>query len=277
MVMAGERTTTVGQQTAPRLDAALSLQLGDRDAVAASSIALLERIGVDGSITSAAKACGMSYRSAWQTIERLQNRSSAALVIRCSGGVGGGGSELTREGQQLVSMFRTAEREHDRFVGLLGEAMDGFETYATFMRRWFMKTSVRNQLCGTVALISKGAVNTEVVLDIGGGDQITAMITNDGSEELDLQLGQETSALIRESAIVLLNGDHQPRISTRNRFKGRVLRCCEGVVCSEITIELPGAKILTAMISFESMAAMNLWPDTPVWVCFKASDVILAS
>lgn len=260
----------------PRLDAALSLQLGDSAALADSSISLLERIGHTGSISQAARECGISYRSAWQTIERLQNRSNEPLVRRSTGGAGGGGSILTDEGRRLVEMFRRAESEHRRFVELLGESLSGFEAYATFMRRWFMKTSVRNQLCGSVALISTGAVNTEVVLDIGGGDRITATITNDGAEELGISLGQELSALIRESAIVLFRGDAPPRISARNRFRGRVLRCCEGVVCSEVTIELPGSKILTAMITFESLATLELWPDTPVWVCFKASDVILA-
>lgn len=140
-----------------------------------------------------------------------------------------------------------------------------------------MKTSVRNQLHGKVQVVSKGAVNTEVVIGIGGEDRITAIITNDGSEEMEMDIGKEVTALIKESSVVLCTGEGLPRISARNRMQGRVLRCQEGVVCSEVIVELPGSKVITAMISFESMAEMGLWPDTPVWVCFKASEVILAS
>jgi len=265
------------EQAAPTLSAVFSMQLSESRTLAGSSIALLERIDVTGSITQAAKDCGITYRSAWQTIERLQNCSSAPLVSRSAGGVQGGGSTLTGEGRKLVAMYRAAEVEHRRFVEHLGDALSEYETYATLMRRWFMKTSVRNQLHGTVQLVSTGAVNTEVVIGIGGEDRLTAIITNDGADEMELKLGKSVSALIKESSIVLCTGDIVPRISARNRLKGRVLRCCEGVVCSEVAVELPGSKVITAMISFESMAEMNLWPDTPVWVCFKASDVMLAA
>ncbi len=258
------------------LRADLALSWGDSEALAAPVIHLLERIEAGGSMTQAARDCGISYRTAWQMIERLQNRSTAPVVQRSAGGQHGGGTALTEAGRKLVAMFRAAEAEHRRFVTLLGEGLAEYERYSRFMRRWFMKTSVRNQLYGTVQLVSTGAVNTEVVIDIGGGDRLTAIITNDGAEEMELSLGKEVSALIRESAVVLTTGEGLPRLSTRNRIKGRVLHCREGVVCSEVTVELPGSKVITAMISFESMAEMGLWPDTQVWVCFKASDVILA-
>lgn len=140
-----------------------------------------------------------------------------------------------------------------------------------------MKTSVRNQLYGTVQVISKGAVNTEVVIGIGGSDQLTAIITNEGAEEMELSIGKEVAALVRESAVVVCTGDKLPRISARNRLRGRVLHCAEGVVCSEIVVELPGSKVITAMISFESLVEMKLWPESEVWVCFKASDVMLTA
>lgn len=259
------------------LNADLSMQLaGGNGALAASSIALLERIDATGSITQAAKDGGISYRTAWQTIERLQNRSSRPVVMRSAGGQHGGGTRLTAEGRKLIAMFRAAEAEHRRFVELLGEGLAEYEKYSKFMRRWFMKTSVRNQLYGTVELVSRGAVNTEVVIGIGGHDRLTAIITNEGSDEMELSIGKEVAALIRESAIILCTGEKIPKISARNRLRGRVLRCHEGVVCSEVQVELPGAKTLNAMISFESLAEMDIWPDSEIWVCFKASDVVLA-
>jgi len=262
--------------SAPRLNAEFSMQLSSSQKLAGSSIALLERIDVSGSITQAAKDCGISYRSAWQLIERLQNSSANALITRSAGGVQGGGSRLTNGGRELIRIYRMAEIQHSRFVELLGEAIAEYETYTTFMRRWFMKTSVRNQLYGSVQLIAKGAVNSEVVVEIGGSDPLTAIITNDGANEMNLSIGKEVAALVRESSIFLCAGESMPNVSARNRLKGRVLHCCEGVVCSEVTVELSGGKAMTAMISFESMAEMKLWPDSPVWVCFKASDVILA-
>ena len=259
-----------------KLDAGFSMRLPDSRMLAATSIALLERIDVSGSITQAAKDCDISYRTAWQNIEGLQNRSTEKLVERIAGGQHGGGSSLTPAGRRLVAMYRAAESEHRRFVEMLGEGLSDFEKYSKFMRRWFMKTSVRNQLHGTVQVVSTGAVNTEVVIGIGGEDRLTAMITNDGAEEMQMRLGKEVTALIKESSVLLCSSEHLPGLSTRNRLRGSVLRCHEGAVCSEVMVELPGSKVITAMISCDSMAAMNLSPGMPVWACFKASDVILA-
>jgi len=265
------------EQAIPLLNADLSLQMWGSETVAAAAVALLESIDATGSLTQAAKTCGISYRSAWQTVERLQNRSAVPLVERSAGGAHGGGSQLTEGGRMLVAMYRQAEAEHQRFMALLGESMAEYEKQAQFMRRWFMKTSIRNELYGTVQDISKGAVNTEVTVDIGGDDRVTSIITNDGAEELGLSVGKPVTALLKESSIFVCSSEGVPKISARNRWAGRVLRCHEGTVFAEITVELPSKKTLTAMISFESMAHMEIWPDSKVWLCCKASDVVLGS
>ena len=41
-------------------------------------------------------------------------------------------------------------------------------------------------------------------------------------------------------------------------------------------VDFGGGGGIAAMISLDSLAAMGLVPGTPVWVCFKASDVVLA-
>lgn len=54
-----------------------------------------------------------------------------------------------------------------------------------------MKLSARNQLKGKVINISKGAVNSIVTIDIGGGNIITATISCAAVEELGLEVGSE--------------------------------------------------------------------------------------
>lgn len=261
----------------PKPAASFAMQMAGDCTLAAPAICLLEHIDATGSITQAAKACGISYRSAWQTVERLQNRSDRPLVNRAAGGSHGGGSSLTAEGRKMVAMFRAAEVEHRRFMALLGESMAEYAKQAKFMRRWFMKTSIRNELYGTVQVISKGAVNTEVTVGIGGDDRVTAIITNEGVEELGISVGKPVTALLKESAIFVCSGETTPKVSARNRWLGRVLRCHEGVVFAEVTVELPSEKTLTSMITFESLSHLEIWPGSKVWLCCKASDVVLAA
>lgn len=66
-----------------------------------------------------------------------------------------------------------------------------------------MRLSTRNQLKGTVTEIEVGAVMTIVKVDIGGGQTVTAAITRDGAEELDLEVGQPVVALVKATEVML--------------------------------------------------------------------------
>jgi len=78
-------------------------------------IALLEKIGELGSITQAAKAIGVSYKTAWEMMNQINNLSAAPLVDRATGGKGGGGASLTPAGHGLLEQFRVVQEEHRKF------------------------------------------------------------------------------------------------------------------------------------------------------------------
>lgn len=66
-----------------------------------------------------------------------------------------------------------------------------------------MKISARNQLKGKVVAIIEGAVNGVVILDIGGGNQISATITMASIKELGLKEGSEAYAVIKASNVMI--------------------------------------------------------------------------
>src|SRR5699024_9997926 len=88
---AAETMTTDKQHLA----APLQLRYGSGLLLAGDSVRLLEAIARDGSINRAAKAVGISYRTARQRVESLNNLASSPLVARATGGRGGGGTRLT--------------------------------------------------------------------------------------------------------------------------------------------------------------------------------------
>lgn len=68
-------------------------------------IILLERIKKFGSITEAAKSMGMSYRHAWEMIDSMNRQWSVPLVQTSAGGIGGGGTRVTEEGEKVIENF----------------------------------------------------------------------------------------------------------------------------------------------------------------------------
>ncbi len=66
-----------------------------------------------------------------------------------------------------------------------------------------MRLSARNQLKGTVAVVTPGAVNAEVVLDLDGGGSIAATITLDSLKSLGLAEGNRATAIFKASSVIL--------------------------------------------------------------------------
>ncbi len=66
-----------------------------------------------------------------------------------------------------------------------------------------MKLSARNILKGKVLKVTKGAVNTEITLQLAGGEQIVSIITNTSAENLKLKEGSEAYAIIKASNVMM--------------------------------------------------------------------------
>jgi len=79
-------------------------------------VELLSSIGKTGSIAKAARNMGMSYKAAWDAVDIMNKLSSKPLVVKKSGGKGGGGSTLTRAGNELINKFREIEKKNRKFL-----------------------------------------------------------------------------------------------------------------------------------------------------------------
>jgi molybdate transport system regulatory protein len=257
----------------------LWLRAGSRTLGGSMRIALLAAIGDTGSITRAAKAVGLSYKAAWDAIDTMNNLAGEPLVLRSTGGKGGGGTALTPRATALIAAFRAVEREHRRFIDAASAAMAGFDVDWALIRRIGMKTSARNQLFGKVASIQHGAVNDEVSLTLPGGQAIVAVVTHESTETLGLQVGVDACALVKASWVVLaVDDDGTPglRLSARNQLRGVVENVKVGAVNSEVTLSLDGGGTLAAIVTNESVDTLALAAGQKAIGLFKASSVILA-
>jgi len=254
----------------------LWLDRAGRSFLGSGRIELLERIAEHGSISQAARSMKMSYKAAWDAVDAMNNLAEQPLVVRVTGGRHGGGTQLTEEGRRTIELFRVVEGEYRRFLERLSDGIGDFDNFYEMLRRFSLKTSVRNQFPGRVASITGGAVNTEVTVALSGGDRLTSIVTNESIESLGLAEGDEVYALIKESSVIV-TGAEPIRTSARNRLCGTVVRCQEGAVNGEVAIELPGGRRITAIITNESIHTLGLREGVAACALIKSSEVILAS
>lgn len=65
------------------------------------------------------------------------------------------------------------------------------------------RLSARNQLSGTITQVKPGAVNAEVDVELAGGEQIAATVTNESVETLGLRKGQPATVVFKAGAVIL--------------------------------------------------------------------------
>ncbi|MFM0736999.1 TOBE domain-containing protein [Paraburkholderia xenovorans] len=274
--MASDRTDSSHDPL--ELGGSVWFQAGAQTLGGASRIALLAAIGETGSITGAAKAVGMSYKGAWDAVDAMNNLAGEPLVVRLTGGKGGGGTTLTPRAVKLIDTFRAVEREHRRFLERAGAAIEGFATDWDLIGRIGVKTSARNQLYGTVSKLTRGTVNDEVSLALPGGHTIVAVLTHESTETLGLVEGSAAFALIKASWVVLLVDDESgapPKLSARNQLRGTVQSVKRGAINAEVSLVLDGGAVITAVVTNESADTLGLAEGGTAIAVFKASSVIL--
>ena len=66
-----------------------------------------------------------------------------------------------------------------------------------------MKLSARNMLKGKVKQVNAGAINTEVTVELAGGNEIVSVITKASAERLGLAPGKEVYAVIKASNVMI--------------------------------------------------------------------------
>lgn len=63
--------------------------------------------------------------------------------------------------------------------------------------------SARNQLLGTINAIREGAVNSEVDIELAGGEKVAATVTSESVSGLGLRKGASVTVVFKASAVIL--------------------------------------------------------------------------
>ena len=137
-----------------------------------------------------------------------------------------------------------------------------------------MKTSARNEFNGQITEIISGEVMSEIKVNINADFKISAIITNEGKEAMELDKGKDITALIKSSVIVL--SKEKIKATARNIIEGKVIEIIKGQVNSEVQLAVQNNTIYS-VITNDAVDDLGLKVGDTAYAIFKASTVILVS
>ncbi|WP_265821007.1 winged helix-turn-helix domain-containing protein [Geovibrio ferrireducens] len=89
---------------------------GGKNFLGLGKIHFLELIKQHGSMSKAASILNMSYSKAWGIVDSMNTLAKKPLVVKKTGGAGGGGAELTEEGERVLELYWEFSRNFELFL-----------------------------------------------------------------------------------------------------------------------------------------------------------------
>ncbi|QJT79882.1 molybdenum-dependent transcriptional regulator [Kosakonia sp. MUSA4] len=254
----------------------LTLKLQERLFADPRRISLLKQIEQTGSISQGAKNAGISYKSAWDAINEMNQLSEHTLVDRATGGKGGGGAVVTRYGQRLIQLYDLlAQIQQKAFDVLSDDDALPLNSLLAAISRFSLQTSARNQWFGTVTARDHQQVQQHIeVLLADGETRLKVAITAQSGERLGLEAGKEVLVLLK-APWVNITQDAQRAALADNQLKGFISHIERGEQQSEVLMTLPDGQQLCATVPTHDVD--NLQEQREVTAYFNADRVILAT
>ncbi|MEZ2577698.1 molybdenum-dependent transcriptional regulator [Buttiauxella ferragutiae] len=255
----------------------LTLKLQQRLFADPRRIALLKQIQHTGSISQGAKLAGISYKSAWDAINEMNQLSDETLVERATGGKGGGGAILTRYGERLIQLYELLAQIQQKAFDVLRDDALPLDSLLAAISRFSLQTSVRNQLFGTVLHRDSEQVQQHVdILLADGATRLQAAITRQSAERLGLSEGKEVLVLIK-APWVEITTDPQRASGADNQLTGIISNIQQGGEQSEVLVRLPDGQTLCATVPNSVVEIQSLVEGAKVIAFFNADRVIIAT
>lgn len=133
-----------------------------------------------------------------------RNQLTGAITSIREGSVNDEIELKTASGTPIVATVTRASRDAlELKVGLTATALVKASAVVLVTEAEGTRFSARNQIEGVIAAVNKGAVNSEVLLNLAGDEQLTAVVTNTSAETLGLKVGLKATALFKAGSVIL--------------------------------------------------------------------------
>ena len=237
-------------------------------------IKLLEKIDEVGSINKAATLVPMSYKSAWDAINDMNNLSPEIIVSKETGGIGGGGAKLTPYGKNFLQTYSLLQKEHEKFLSHITKMTDFNTGILKSIQRFNMQISARNQIQGSIEFLQKDNINASIGIKLKSNKTIVSVITNEAADSLSLNIGDDIVAIFKSSSVLVCTGEAST-ISARNKLCGIVENITLGNINGEIIIDIGNSEKITSIITTNAIKELHIKKGDSITAIIKSSDVMI--
>lgn len=99
-----------------KLKSKLWIEINDIKCFGPGPCTLLELIEETGSINQAAKKMKMSYKKAWEIVNRLNEATGHPFVLSNTGGEHGGGSHISDNAKEMIKNYHLLQERLQQFL-----------------------------------------------------------------------------------------------------------------------------------------------------------------
>ena len=255
------------------LSSKLTLEMLGQPFLLEKRIELLHAIEAHGSISKAAKAVPMSYKSAWEAVDTMNALSPEPIVCRETGGKDGGGTTITEYGQQLLKNYAVLKEEHRRFLEKLSEMTDIQSGALKTIGRLAMQISARNQIQAEVVSVDSQNVNANILLKLKSGKELLSTITKEAVENLHIEENQTVIAIFKSNAVWLSKKVDEK--SNENRLEGIVNKIDKDVENTKVVVDIGQHDTIVAVMPTAVLEKMELIEGNSVIAMIKANDIMI--
>ena len=176
-----------------KLSCKVWIEYKDKPVIGKGGAEILEMIDKEHSISKAAESLRMSYRYVWNYLQGIQTAMEEPIVKTYKGGKsGGGGATLTDLGRNLLNEYRQVESYLSKVLSDSGS-----------LEVKGLKLSARNRFKGKVIAVEKGVITAKVKVEVKMPVVVTAVITKEAVEDLDIKVGDEVEAIVKSTEIMI--------------------------------------------------------------------------
>ncbi|HBO39111.1 MAG TPA: molybdenum-dependent transcriptional regulator [Pasteurellaceae bacterium] len=213
----------------------LTIKLQQQLFVDPKRIRLLKEIQRCGSINQAAKNANVSYKSAWDHLQAMNEISPKPLLERSTGGKNGGGTTLTNYARRLLQLYDLLEQTQNKAFQILHDENIPLNSLLSATACFSLQSSARNQFFGKVTDLIDKQINCLVEIEIAHFNKpIYALITKKSALKLQLIPGKEVMVMFKAPWVKI-----QPsKADGQNYFQVKVNSILDKGEFKEISLQL---------------------------------------